>query len=304
MKKLTNIIRWIGVSVFGIMAIASLASGGVFGALLFVLGGALIAPVSVITQLRSKLKLNKSLSIVLAVILLFGGTFAMPTSEVPDDTSTDTNISETVSKDTSKDEADDDKADKKTDASSTKDTTSETEDNSSKDNTSKDDSAKDETDPAKDGNDKKTDKTQTTTCSHTDTTTKDKVNATCTENGYSGDTYCNSCNKVIKNGSQIGATGHNSEVRNQKSATTTSEGYTGDTYCKTCGVKLASGETIPKVVDNTQQDNKSQTVYTTATGKKYHSTKNCSGLSNANAIYDSTLEDAENQGLTPCSKCH
>lgn len=50
--------------------------------------------------------------------------------------------------------------------------------------------------------------------------------------------------------------------------------------------------------------NTSQTVYITATGKKYHSTKNCSGLSNANAIYDSTLEEAENKGLEPCKKCH
>ena len=56
--------------------------------------------------------------------------------------------------------------------------------------------------------------------------------------------------------------------------------------------------------ENTQQNNNSQTVYTTKTGKKYHSTKNCSGLNNANAIYDSTLSEAQGRGLTPCSKCH
>lgn len=48
----------------------------------------------------------------------------------------------------------------------------------------------------------------------------------------------------------------------------------------------------------------SATVYITATGKKYHSTKSCSGLSNAKAIYDSTLSAAISKGLEPCSKCH
>lgn len=52
------------------------------------------------------------------------------------------------------------------------------------------------------------------------------------------------------------------------------------------------------------QNNNSQTVYITATGSKYHSRKNCSGLSNANEIYEATLESAQKQGLGPCKKCH
>lgn len=47
-----------------------------------------------------------------------------------------------------------------------------------------------------------------------------------------------------------------------------------------------------------------QTVYTTKTGKRYHSRSSCSGLNNANAIYESTLTAAKNKGLTPCEKCH
>lgn len=50
--------------------------------------------------------------------------------------------------------------------------------------------------------------------------------------------------------------------------------------------------------------NKTNTVYTTETGKKYHCTKGCSGLNNANKIYTSTLSDAKARGLTPCSKCY
>lgn len=44
----------------------------------------------------------------------------------------------------------------------------------------------------------------------------------------------------------------------------------------------------------------SKTVYITKTGTKYHYNKNCRGLSNANAIYTSTLTEAKNKGLTLC----
>lgn len=52
------------------------------------------------------------------------------------------------------------------------------------------------------------------------------------------------------------------------------------------------------------QDSSSKIVYITKTGKKYHSTKNCSGLSNAKEIYESTLSEAKSKGLGPCSKCY
>ena len=51
-------------------------------------------------------------------------------------------------------------------------------------------------------------------------------------------------------------------------------------------------------------NNTSSTVYTTKTGSKYHSTKKCSGLSNANAIFTSNLTDAKAKGLEPCIKCY
>lgn len=299
MKKSANTIYWIGVVVFGVMAITSLGLGGFLGALLFLLGGLIIAPLGFVQKLRSKLKLNKALSIVLAVVLLLSGTFAMPTSEVPTD-NTGTQIAGTVS-----DGSSDPNKNADTSTLSTSETTSKTEDTSSKEETAS--KPENTSNPESTSNHESTSKsteTQSTACSHTETTVKNKANATCTENGYSGDTYCNACNKVIKTGSQIKATGHNTEVRNKKDATTTSEGYTGDTYCKICGVKTATGKVIPKMEDNTQQETNSQTVYITKTGKKYHSTKNCSGLNNANEIYDSTLSEAQAKGLTPCSKCY
>lgn len=50
--------------------------------------------------------------------------------------------------------------------------------------------------------------------------------------------------------------------------------------------------------------NQSTTVYVTATGKKYHSTKSCRGLSRAKSVSSESLGDAETSGLTPCSLCY
>lgn len=46
------------------------------------------------------------------------------------------------------------------------------------------------------------------------------------------------------------------------------------------------------------------TVYTTETGKKYHSAKSCPGLSNAKEIYETLLKEAKEKGLTECLKCY
>lgn len=102
MKKSTNTFRWIGVAIFGIMAISSLGSGGFLSVLLFLLGGIIIAPLDFVQKMRGKIKLNKTLTIVLAVILLFAGTSAMPTSEVSTDNTDSSEISGTVSDDASK----------------------------------------------------------------------------------------------------------------------------------------------------------------------------------------------------------
>ena len=47
----------------------------------------------------------------------------------------------------------------------------------------------------------------------------------------------------------------------------------------------------------------STTVYTTATGSKYHSTTGCRGLNNARAIYSESESSAISKGLTKCSIC-
>lgn len=67
-------------------------------------------------------------------------------------------------------------------------------------------------------------------CSHAITEVRDAKDATCTEPGYTGDTYCTVCNEKVKEGEVIPAKGHTEEIRNQLEPTLTTPGYTGDKY--------------------------------------------------------------------------
>ena len=123
-------------------------------------------------------------------------------------------------------------------------------------------------------------------CTHINTEVRDVRTATCTEEGYTGDTYCKDCETKLISGEvtfkishswnegeitkaatctekgvktytcincettkteDISATGHqHRELRNARNATCTETGYTGDTYCEDCETKLSSGEAIAK----------------------------------------------------------
>ena len=125
--------------------------------------------------------------------------------------------------------------------------------------------------------------------------------ATCTQEGYTGDTYCKDCNTKLTAGKvlpktdhtwdsgkittattcsgkgiktytctgcnvtrteEIPSTGHqHTELRNVKSATCEQEGYTGDTYCKDCNTKLTAGKVLPKT-DHTWDAGKITTAAT------------------------------------------
>ncbi len=82
-------------------------------------------------------------------------------------------------------------------------------------------------------------------CKHGDTVVKDKRKVTCTRDGYSGDTYCRECEKVIEKGEVLAARGHEAEDGvNAREATCTQAGYTGDIICASCGEVLEEGESL------------------------------------------------------------
>ena len=82
-------------------------------------------------------------------------------------------------------------------------------------------------------------------CRHANQELQNAAAATCTADGYSGDTVCTDCGQTIATGQVIPATGHlHTEVRDANVATCEQTGYTGDTWCTDCGMKIATGSTI------------------------------------------------------------
>ena len=73
----------------------------------------------------------------------------------------------------------------------------------------------------------------------------DEVAPTCTEDGYTGGTWCAFCKGQEQGRTVVKATGHLSTPYEEIPATCKSKGYTGGTYCKNCNLELTKRETLP-----------------------------------------------------------
>ncbi len=82
-------------------------------------------------------------------------------------------------------------------------------------------------------------------CDHEKTELQDAKEATCTEDGYTGDQVCTECSYVVKSGEAIPALGHKTELQGAKEATCTEDGYTGDWFCTVCEQIVERGQVIP-----------------------------------------------------------
>ena len=111
-------------------------------------------------------------------------------------------------------------------------------------------------------------------CEHKNTEIINKKDATCSVEGYTGDTYCKDCGKTLATGTtiekkphtvkmsatcvskavcsvcgetfgEVDASNHvHTTVKNLKEATCTQTGYTGDTYCTDCNKLLGMGKEL------------------------------------------------------------
>lgn len=84
-----------------------------------------------------------------------------------------------------------------------------------------------------------------TSCSHEATELRNQKDATCTEDGYTGDTVCIDCGKTVAEGTVIPATGHTTKLQGAIEAGCETKGYTGDTVCTVCGEIIETGTVIP-----------------------------------------------------------
>ena len=105
-------------------------------------------------------------------------------------------------------------------------------------------------------------------CQHKNTKLENAKQATCTEQGYTGDTICADCGETLETGTVIAAKGHQAAVHNNLSATCMQEGYTGDTVCDVCGETLKKGSVIPKSEHRWNEGRISKAATTEEEGEK------------------------------------
>ncbi len=88
---------------------------------------------------------------------------------------------------------------------------------------------------------------------HVHTTVKNQKKATCTQTGYTGDTYCTDCDKLLGMGKELAALGHSYTSKVTKAATITEEGIMTYT-CSKCGHSYT--QPIAKIkIDDGNEDN-------------------------------------------------
>ncbi len=80
-------------------------------------------------------------------------------------------------------------------------------------------------------------------CDHANTEVVDKKDATCTEEGYTGDIICADCGTELKKGEVIEKLAHTPEAVAGKEATCTETGLTEGSKCSVCGEVLKEQET-------------------------------------------------------------
>ena len=134
-------------------------------------------------------------------------------------------------------------------------------------------------------------------CSHPQTIVENAAEATCTQEGYTGDTYCTECNQITVSGTVIPAKGHSYISVITKQPTTAEEGI--QTYtCGGCGhsytetvAKLSDGGSDSEDTgseDTGSKDTGSKDTESTGTGSVDTGSKNTGSTekSNADAVED------------------
>ena len=110
-------------------------------------------------------------------------------------------------------------------------------------------------------------------CDHTHTEIRNQREATCTQTGYAGDTYCTDCDKLLSTGKELAALGHDYLASVTKQPTTTEEGIRTYT-CTRCGhsytesiAKLTSPSPQPTATPSGKPETPSPQPTATPSGK-------------------------------------
>ena len=150
-------------------------------------------------------------------------------------------------------------------------------------------------------------------CDHTHTEIRNQREATCTQTGYAGDTYCTDCDKLLSTGKELAALGHDYKATVTKQPTTAEEGIRTYT-CTRCSSSYT--ESIAKLPD--EKHNHSYTgsitreatcteagvrTYTCSCGDSYTENIPATGHSYVSKVTKAATTTEEGIMTYTCSKC-
>ena len=148
---------------------------------------------------------------------------------------------------------------------------------------------------------------------HVHTTVKNRREATCTQTGYTGDTYCKDCDKLLSTGKELAALGHDYKATVTKQPTTTEEGVRTYT-CTRCSSSYT--ESIAKLPEEQHTHNYTGSItkeatcteagvrtYTCSCGDSYTENIPATGHSYVSKVTKAATTTEEGIMTYTCSKC-
>ena len=150
-------------------------------------------------------------------------------------------------------------------------------------------------------------------CDHTHTEIRNQREATCTQTGYTGDTYCTDCDKLLGTGKELAALGHDYKATVTKQPTTTEEGVRTYT-CTRCSSSYT--ESIAKLPEEQHTHNYTGSItkeatcteagvrtYTCSCGDSYTENMPATGHSYVSKVTKAATTTEEGIMTYTCSKC-
>ena len=150
-------------------------------------------------------------------------------------------------------------------------------------------------------------------CDHTHTEIRNQREATCTQTGYTGDTYCTDCDKLLSTGKELAALGHDYKATVTKQPTTTEEGVRTYT-CTRCNSSYT--ESIAKLPEEQHTHNYTGSItkeatcteagvrtYTCSCGDSYTENIPATGHSYVSKVTKAATTTEEGIMTYTCSKC-
>ena len=148
---------------------------------------------------------------------------------------------------------------------------------------------------------------------HVHTTVKNRREATCTQTGYTGDTYCTDCDKLLRTGEELAALGHDYKATVTKQPTTTEEGIRTYT-CTRCNSSYT--ESIAKLPEEQHTHNYTGIItkeatcteagvrtYTCSCGDSYTENIPATGHSYVSKVTKAATTTEEGIMTYTCAKC-